>query len=449
VVLCGVMLVATACHGLLDVTDPTVLKNSDLASASGANARRLNTVLMLSQNIGGAFQDVAAFSDERMWDTRIAPATLWGNMMLNMDRRDGDAMATLYAADNRDGHLDDLDQIFAASSPAVYAMRLYGADSIKHEYLAQLFAIRGYVLLQMAEDMCPGFPINDISSGNQPVYSQPYTTDSAFAYASAQLDSALVHGRDSARFVNFARVVQGRALLDLGQYGRADSVVTSVPTDFAYLTDEAVRAAQPLLWSQRYGCCAYVGDHDGGNGLPFRSAHDPRVGTVFKRFDLATGTDSLFDQVKYANGDTPLVLASGIEARLIQAEVALHNDDPSWLAILNTLRTTCTDASTCPSPPAGTGGVAGLAPLSDPGTPTARVDLVYRERAFWLYITGRRLGDMRRLVRNYGRAIESVFPSGTYHNPVGGTYGTATSIPFTLAAQARFNPHITTGCTAP
>jgi hypothetical protein len=301
--------------------------------------------------------------------------------------------------------------------------------------------------LQIAEDVCPGFPINDISPDNQPVYSQAYSMEAATTFALAQLDSALANGRDSARFVYLARVLKGRALLDLGRYDDADTVVASVPTSFAYTTDAGVRSTQALQWSNG-GCCGAVGNGEGGNGLRFVSSVDPRVPTHFMRMSQATGSsDSLFDQGLYTSGFSTMVLVGGIEARLIQAEVALHNNDPIWLTILNTLRTTCTDASTCPSPPAGTGHVAGLPPLSDPGTPAARVDLVYHERAFWLYLTGRRLGDMRRLLRNYGRTQDMVFPTGSYRPPVGGTYGTATSIPFTAAAQARFNAHITTGCT--
>ena len=42
---------------------------------------------------------------------------------------------------------------------------------------------------------------------------------------------------------------------------------------------------------------------------------------------------------------------------------------------------------------------------------------MFRERAFWLYGTGTRLGDMRRLIRQYGRDQSTVFPVGAYSNP--------------------------------
>ncbi len=39
-----------------------------------------------------------------------------------------------------------------------------------------------------------------------------------------------------------------------------------------------------------------------------------------------------------------------------------------------------------------------------------------RERAFWLFGTAHRLSDLRRLVRQYGRSQDAVFPTGPYTN---------------------------------
>ena len=98
---------------------------------------------------------------------------------------------------------------------------------------------------------------------------------------------------------------------------------------------------------------------------------------------------------------TPTVLANGTEARLIEAEATLRaGDAATWLSTLNGLRATQISPA--------------LAPLVDPGTANARIDLQFRERAFWLFATGHRLGDLRRLVRQYGRPTETVFPTGAY-----------------------------------
>ena len=123
-------------------------------------------------------------------------------------------------------------------------------------------------------------------------------------------------------------------------------------------------------------------------------------------------------------------MVTGIEARLIEAEAALqadrNNTSPTgtgWLGILNDLRATAITPA--------------MAPLADPGSFEARVDLLFRERAFWMYLTGHRLGDLRRLVRQYGRAQDAVFPTGTYHK--GGAYGSDVNFP--VSSDERNNPN--------
>jgi hypothetical protein len=72
----------------------------------------------------------------------------------------------------------------------------------------------------------------------------------------------------------------------------------------------------------------------------------------------------------------------------------------------------------------------GLDPLDQPGTQAEGVDLLFAERAFWMFATGHRLGDMRRLIRQYsqfGKSEDTVFPSGSYIK--GGNYGDDVNLP--------------------
>jgi len=143
-----------------------------------------------------------------------------------------------------------------------------------------------------------------------------------------------------------------------------------------------------------------------------------------------SNTDTISILSRPFSQSNTLIFANGIEARLIQAEAALHTNQP-WKPILDSLRAT-----------------VGLDTLIDPGNDSARVDMIYRERAFWLFLSGRRLGDLRRLIKNYNRSPDAVFPTGMYLGGNGGTYGTATSIPFVLANEQRYNAKLTSGCTS-
>ncbi|HEX2187340.1 MAG TPA: hypothetical protein VHG51_00520, partial [Longimicrobiaceae bacterium] len=84
----------------------------------------------------------------------------------------------------------------------------------------------------------------------------------------------------------------------------------------------------------------------------------------------------------------------------------------------------------------------GLPALADPGTPRARILQLYEERAFWLWLTSHRLGDLRRLVRHYGFQPNEVFPTGA--TVFGVPYGTDTSLP--IPFDETNNPEFRGGC---
>src|SRR5207237_1824623 len=85
--------------------------------------------------------------------------------------------------------------------------------------------------------------------------------------------------------------------------------------------------------------------------------------------------------------------------------------------------------------------------LADPGPGPnanghdARVDLLFREWAFWTFSRGQRLENLRRLVRYYGYPSTSVYPEGVHYR--GGTYGTDLQLP---APQAEQNNPNFKGC---
>jgi hypothetical protein len=197
-------------------------------------------------------------------------------------------------------------------------------------------------------------------------------------------------------------------------------------------SDNSSNQENPIFNLQSNGRYS-LSDLEGGTGLPYRSSGDPRVPWVE---DPLGGFDAgirLFLVQKYSVRGSSVVLADGVEARLIEAEADLNAGGSQWLTILNDLRSQVgtlmparilTYSSFVPGPNNPT---TTLAPLTDPGTFDTRLDMIMSERAFWMYITGHRLGDMRRLVRDYGRSQTTVFPSGAYFK--GGTYGDDVVLP--------------------
>ncbi len=287
--------------------------------------------------------------------------------------------------------------------------------------VATLLALQAYTYVALAEGFCNAVPISNVVNG---------VFENGPSLTTAQLlDSAVViFDRSLASQPNdLARIGKGRALLDQGKFAEAAAAVNGVATSASFLMEYSENTFQNSVWNLNSSNGRFtVSDREGG-GLDFRTADDPRV-PVFRQPDRV-GFDKLtplFEQAKYPSRDADIPLATGIEARLIEAEAALQaNNTGSFISILNALRST----------------VSGLAPLSDPGSPAARQDLLFRERAFWMYASGHRLGDLRRLVTQYGRAQESVYPHGAYPGVAGGVYGNTVVFPVPFDEEQNENFH--------
>ena len=279
--------------------------------------------------------------------------------------------------------------------------------------IGEAWALVGYAELLLAEDYCAGVPLSQEVPGGGFAYGRPLTTDSLLGTAEAHFDSALAHSGGNDSITALASVGLGRTLVDRAQYVAAAAAVQSVPPAFAYSLVGATGGLYGYnstfyqnIFPNYYGCATFnVADREGTNGLPFVSANDPRLvldSTISETCDgVWSGLpDSVFYYpVKFGNPNAPgIPLATGVEAGLIAAEGALQGGSGAWLTDLNALRSS----------------VTGLGPLTDPGTDSGRVSLMFSERAFWLFGTGTRLGDLRRLIRQYSRPAESVFPTGAY-----------------------------------
>lgn len=303
--------------------------------------------------------------------------------------------------------------------------------------LAQLHANEGFVLTLAAEHYCNGIPLWDGQSDVN-ITTATFSTAQLYTAALAQFDSALAGaGTTNPAVRNFALVGKARTLIDqatpstlVANSAAAAALVGEVPTSysstttFSTLTTGVVNAIYDWMTSTKnFG----ASDKEGGTGLDYVSSKDPRIkvdGTKVGRGQDGTPTPAMN---QYPTLNSNVVIASGIEARMIEAEAQLAaGNNSAFLATLNAARTT----------------VAGLAPLSDPGSATSRQDMLFRERAFWMYTTAHRLGDMRRLIRQYGRGIETVFPTGAYFK--GGSYGTDVTL---VPSQQETNNANWTACT--
>ncbi len=254
-------------------------------------------------------------------------------------------------------------------------------------YFARMYAIEGFAEVLMAELMCSGIPLTNSRFGEDIEFVSPLTTTETFESAIKLFDSALSITHDNDAVLTLAKIGKARALVNLARYDEAAAIANEIQTSSRYMAEYTSNEFYSTGQSYSY----IVRSREGINGLDWDRA-DAR--TQF-------GTDGR--QTKYAI-TSPVVVASGIEARLIEAEAALQNDDPdSWASILNSLRSS---AITPAIPPLSVDSTTGA-------NKATQISVHFRERAFWLFLTGHRQGDLRRLVRNYNRNQNVVYPTGS------------------------------------
>jgi hypothetical protein len=403
-------------EGLLDVETPDVIDPTTLDNPQGVSALHAGAVaeFVYAVDNGGAGGPALAlysalFTDEAMhastppavreWDLRsvLSTNTVGYTLFLNLQR--------------------------ARARTENVAPRISALITAPDARVGELWALSGFTYILFAELYCSGVPI----SRAEPLeYGRPLTTAELLDTALVRLTTAVGAAAGDARVLNLVSVLRGRALLNRSQFAQAATAVAAVPTGFIYQVFHSTTTPRqtnqiPVLFSSDI---LSVSSGEGTNGLNFASAGDPRVPTLSTGLSRNDGVTPMVQFTKYAGQADPVIQASGIEARLIEAEAALQppTNVAVFLAKLNEARAT----------------VTGLAPLTDPGTQTAREDLLFRERAFWFYLTAHRLGDLRRLLRApYSRTATSVYPTGAYHKQ-GLTRGT--QVTFTVPQPEENNP---------
>lgn len=474
-------LLLAACNRdkILRVTDPDIINPQDLSSAEAAEALRVGALSRLNDITGGS-QGGGSLNEGIF---------IFGGVLTDEWR----STDTFVQRDEIDSRLQQLTNTAltlearglyrtrVAAELAIPVLRTYKPLAVSD--VGQMWWIHGWAEATIAENFCNGMPMSFLDASNTIQYGEPETNVSIYNRALKSLDSANANTAagaprgDTVKWLS--AITKGRVLLDLGNYALAGSTVTAanVPNDFKFTMfySSSTPGPQNQIWALNNSAGRYmVANNEGPLGLNPGSANDPRVpvcvntattgaGAPCRNFDTPNGSNSrttAFDntftagnflmQLVWPNPDADMAIVMAAEARLIEAEAALRSGDVvTFLAKLNLLRANfstfkqptnpCTATGTtvpgCPVIPTG-GNLLPL--LTDPGSQAAREDLLFRERGFWLWSTGRRLPDLRRLVRpvaegGFGRPESSVFPTGPYFK--GSTYGTDKFLLVPIAEQ--------------
>jgi hypothetical protein len=445
---------------LLEAVNPSVIDPSSVQSAAGATAVRNGALSRLR---------TATADGESTWLFGGLLVDEWATSSTFVQNDETDQRSIQLNNSTVNGDLRALYRVITDANQAVGLLNTYKPTPSSD--VGEMYFARGFAELQLASDFCNGIPLSD-GSGTTVTFGQPLAVKDVFAAASASFDTAMTMSTatdaGSVTINRAARIAKARALLGMGlsNAAAAAALVTGIPTNFRYDVTASLTGGTNTLWDQPTSQNRYIiGDSITGkdrsivvkNQIPFFSAHDRRVPAYYKLG--STGKDTIKAQdggtlVIEADSlwgpSTSVALTAGIDARLIEAEAALKAGDAAgMMTILNALRASPQVITAQSATATGThlGWTTPVLPaLTDPGTTDARVNLLFREKAFWTFGRGQRLGDLRRLIRDYGRAADGSntggYPLGTHYK--GGIYGVDLNLPVTTDEQVG-NPNFS-GC---
>lgn len=417
------------CSDPLAVEDPDIAQPEDLTGQAGLESRRLGAfgdfAIAYSGSSGDAGQVLysGAFVDEF-----IITGTFPTRTQIDARRVDNNngSLAEFYSNLHRARRAAE-----ASAQAWSEADTLSGTASV----LAELNNLAGYTYVFFGENFCSGVPFSRVTPDGALEFGEGSSTEETFQTAISRFDAAASSAQSAGDtdLLRLARVGKARSLLNTGRFDEAARAVSDVPTGWEFTVKHSTNSDR-----QENGVMAFtnlderwsVANEEGG-GLAFRDAFtagDPRTPWQVAPDSAAFNTNFVgYHEMKYPTRDSPVPLASGVEARLIEAEAALQaGNTGDFEQIHNALRARL-DADA-------------VGPIdTDTMSQRQMEDFHFRERAMWLWLTGHRHGDVRRMVRQYGRSAEEVFPTGPYFKVQFEQYGDM--VVFPIPRQETNNPN--------
>jgi hypothetical protein len=407
------------------IPHPDIIKNEN-----GARGMAVVVQRNFQQAFGATIRIVGLLTDELQSVERGGTAsTLNAKEDLLIDSRHLASDMKLF------GPYRALHQVRGSASQAITALTEY-APNTSANLRGALYAYAGYAEVYLADLYCSGIPLSTLDFNGDWTIKPGSSTRDVYAHAVALFDSAIALTADSTEIGQWARIGKARALLALGEYQVIDTVLRDI--------DETFMHTEPLLVCDAAGttCPAAAGGYlhllytsvanrEGGRNIIY--PENPRTGGIEVQVVVPVPNYfPVYHPDQYPKNDVSTIpVASAREAALIRAEVAIHNNDPDLaLNILNTLRANDPRTSSFP-------------PIEMPPTMDELIDTLFAERGQWLFLTAHRQGDLRRLVRNYNRPQQTVYPSGAYPGGIV-AYGSEVTLPISSDEEGA-NPYFN-GC---
>jgi starch-binding outer membrane protein, SusD/RagB family len=394
----------TACSSLLDVTNPGVVKSSDLSNAALAptlDAAALGTFdCAFAQYVATA----GVLSEEYIISNSFVDANQWGWRGVETKTQPGTCPTS--RATTSLGFYTPLQSARFQAEDAAKRIAAFPDSAVPNRanMLAELTTYAAYSYVLLGEGMC------QMTVDNGPLI----TRDSTFKIAIAKFTQALALAQTAnyAAMTNMALVGRARAELDIGDLTHAKADAQAVPAGFVRNADysETTVSRENRIYNLTIRN-DFISVGPNYRNLTVGGVPDPRVPVLNTgRFGNDAVTPQWQQRKFIGSGAVPMPIASWQEAQLIYAEAAGGQDAKDAINRVRAFR--------------------GVAPLN--GTEGSDIEaIVLEERRRDLFSEGQRLGDMLR--KNIP------FPSGVNHK--GQTYGPTTCVPLP-DVETQNNPNL-------
>ena len=448
VVVVGGMLFLGACDvnkELLQPQQPGVISPGAVTTATAADALwagakgQWNKVLNGSPTNSGSNQE-GLWNWEALFTDEIRSVDTFSQRNDDDQRNEATNDALLTTIFN------SVQQARGRARDAINALAAYDPSATGKQHIGEMYLMMGYLEMQLSSVFCNGIPFGETVNG-VPQYTKPLMDADGSKLAISRIDSALTYltATDTGTLnIKWAALVtKARAQLDLADYTGAAATVAGIPTSFQYNFTYSQPTFDNEWWVEGPNVKRYsAGDSVDAagpilNAIPFAELNDPRVSVTNKGLTAEDGHSVLW-QVNNWGRDDPVPALSGIDARLIEAEAQLQAGSISGvMTILNGLRDTARVI--------GVYQVPRMAALPTPPDLATTTNVFFREKALWQFGRGFRMDDLRRLVRQYGRPQDQVFPSGNFtrNGTPSGQFGTQVAFP--VPDYEKTNPNFN-GC---
>ena len=396
----------TACDlNFFEVENPNVIDAASVDPVADGTIFSRSAFQTLAQAFGSGFIVYTAWFTNEAWVGDTFPTrNEYGRRLI--DDRNGTHNGEVWVPLTR------------AISQAEQVLEILDGEAGQELNLARAAMTSGFGLTLQGEAFCEG---TMRGPGGEP---GPLMTPNALLETAIQrFDQAIAFGgsasgTEATNIVNASKVGKGRALLQLGRKAEAAAAVNGIATSFVfnvpYVDDSGNRG--------RLGNGVYFYSAGGSREslvVPphYREMNDPRVTFVDAGRNAQDGVLRFWSQRKFDNWAANIRLASGLEARYIEAEAG---SAAAMLAFINQRRAAGNQA-----PITTTDATALLAEL-----------MAQRSRDFWL--EGHRMGDWRRNPNSVPNILQ---PGNNYYKPEVGTVSNQTCFPLPFA-ERNANPNI-------